>query len=121
LKYMLFIYPDRSVQLDAEERAGIPAAVGAWVSEMDSRGVRLQGHVLQPASEAATVRVRDGQVLVGNGPFADTDEQISGFNILDCADLDEGARSRVEASGRRVRHAGVAAVGGLVTPPFRGL
>ena len=85
MKYMLFINPDRSVHLDAEERAGIPAAVGAWVSEMEGRGVRLQGHVLQPVSEAATVRVRDGEVLVSNGPFADTDEQTSGVRQGVCA------------------------------------
>jgi len=72
LKYMLFIYPDRSISLDPEERAAIPDAVGAWASEMDERGVRLQGHVLRPVSEAATVRVRDGKVLSSSGPFADS-------------------------------------------------
>ena len=89
VKFILFIYPDRTVQLTTEQRSAIPEAVSAWVSEMDGRGVREQGHVLQPASEAATVRVRDGETMIGNGPLLDADLQITGFNILDCADLDE--------------------------------
>ena len=89
MKFMLFIYPDRTVQLTAEQRSAIPEAVGAWVSEMDGRGVREQGHVLEPVSEAATVRIRDGEKIIVNGPLLDSDPQISGFNILECADLDE--------------------------------
>jgi len=86
---MLFIYPDRTVELSPEQRAAIPAAVSQWIEEMDGRGVRLEGHVLAPASEAATVRVRDGDVVRESGPATDATVQISGFNILDCAGLDE--------------------------------
>jgi len=89
LRYLLFIYPDKSVELTAEQRAEIPGAVGAWVSEMEDRGVRLTGDVLQPASEAATVGVRHGEVQIGHGPVSEAEPQISGFNMLDCADLDE--------------------------------
>jgi hypothetical protein len=89
VKFILFIYPDRTVQLTAEQRSAIPEAVSAWVSEMEARGVREQGHVLQPVGEAATVRIRDGETMIGNGPLVNADPQISGFNILDCADLDE--------------------------------
>jgi len=89
VKFILFIYPDRTVQLTAEQRAAIPEAVSAWVSEMEARGVREQGHVLQPASETATVRIRDGETIIGSGPLMDADPEIGGFNILDCADLDE--------------------------------
>jgi len=84
MKYMLFIYPDPTVELSADERAGIPAAVGAWVSEMQERSVRLLGDVLRPAREAAVVQVREGEVSVTRGPFADAERQISGFNILEC-------------------------------------
>lgn len=89
MKFMLFIYPDRSVQLTPEQRSEIPAAVGAWVEEMEKRGVRLQGHVLAPPTEAATIRVRDGELQRGNGPVTVTEAQVSGFNILECADLEE--------------------------------
>jgi len=89
MKYILFIYPDRAVELDPQEKATIPAAVAAWVEEMGRRGVREQGHVLTPITEATTVRVRRGELLVKDGPVADGALQISGFNILDCADAEE--------------------------------
>ena len=89
MRYMLFIYPDRAVELSPEERAAIPGAVGAWVTEMERREVRLLGAVLEPVTDTATVSIRDGELTVGSGPISDSEPQISGFNILDCADLDE--------------------------------
>ena len=89
MKYMLFTYRDPSVQLDPEQRATVPAAVAAWCDEMDARGVRLEGHVLGPLTETRTIRVRAGEATVGNGPVAEQTFQIAGFNILECADLDE--------------------------------
>ena len=89
MKYMLFTYRDPSVQLDEVQRAAIPAAVEVWCTEMDARGVRLEGHVLAPVTETKTVRVRNGELLFGDGPVVDGTAQIAGFNILECADLDE--------------------------------
>src|SRR6476620_4066647 len=89
MKYMLFTYRDPSVQLDPEQRAAVPAAVAAWCEEMDARGVRLAGHVLGPLTEARTIRIRGGALTVGDGPVAEQNVQIAGFNILECADLDE--------------------------------
>ena len=89
MKYMLFTYRDPNVQLDAEQRAAVPAAVAAWCDEMDARGVRLEGHVLGPLSEARTLRDREGELSVGDGPVDDQTLQIAGFNILECSDLDE--------------------------------
>ena len=89
MKFIMFIRPDRRVQLDPDQKAAIPAAVGRWVAEMDARGVRLQGHVLGPFGDAATIRVRDGRTIIGTGPVGTADDQITGFNILECADLDE--------------------------------
>ena len=89
MKYMLFTYRDSSVELDSEQRTAIPAAVEAWCTEMDARGVRPQGHVLGPLVDAKTVRVRDGEMLIGDGPVAEAMGQIAGFSILDCEDLDE--------------------------------
>jgi hypothetical protein len=89
MKYMLFTYRDPSVELDPAQRAAIPAAVEAWCTDMDARGVRLQGHVLAPSSDTKTLRVRDGELLVSDGPVAEASMQVAGFNILECADLDE--------------------------------
>ncbi len=89
MKYMLFTYRDPNVPLDPEQRATVPAAVAAWCDEMDARGVRLQGHVLGPLEASRTIRTRGGETTVGDGPVAEQNVQIAGFNILECADLDE--------------------------------
>lgn len=89
MKYMLFTYRDPSVQIDPEQRADIPAAVAAWCDEMEARGTRLGGQVLGPPAESRTIRVRAGETIVGDGPLSEQDLQIAGFNLLECADLDE--------------------------------
>ncbi|HEV7647129.1 MAG TPA: YciI family protein [Actinophytocola sp.] len=61
----------------------------AWAEEMTRRGVLVSGEVLHPPGDAATVRVRDGEVLVADGPFAETKEQIGGLSVIECANLDE--------------------------------
>ncbi|WP_410583040.1 YciI family protein [Amycolatopsis sp. lyj-108] len=60
-----------------------------WVDEMTARGVRLSGSRLRSAATATTVRHRDGELLVSDGPFAETKEQILGYDLIECADLDE--------------------------------
>ena len=80
--------------------------VEAWVEETDRTGVRLYGNRIREASDATTVRVRDGQVLVTDGPFAETKEQIGGYEIIEVADLDEAievASTHPNADARRGR------------------
>ncbi|HYB15773.1 MAG TPA: YciI family protein [Streptosporangiaceae bacterium] len=85
MKYMMIVCLDPSIE---RPPGGSGVDVESWVEEMDGRGVRLEGHPLEP-SDATTVRVRDGQVLISDGPFAETKEVMVGFDILECADLDE--------------------------------
>jgi hypothetical protein len=76
----------------ADEETGAAHAYDGcegWSEEMAERGVLRGGGGLRPPNEATTLRVRDDQVLLTDGPFADTKEQIGGFTIIDCADLDE--------------------------------
>ncbi len=61
MKYMLFTYRDPSVQLDPEQKATVPAAVAAWCDEMDTRGVRLDGHVLGPSQRRGLFGVERGR------------------------------------------------------------
>ncbi len=89
MKYLLMICVDESVTFAPEEGAAVGRDTRSWASEMDARGVRLQGDRLRPVSDATTVRVRDAEVLIADGPFAETKEQIAGFDIIECADLDE--------------------------------
>src|SRR6266851_1163324 len=87
MKHLFFICADG---LPApEDLAAIQRELPGWVEEMDGRGVRLLGWELDLPHTAATVRVRDGETLVTDGPFAETKEFIAGFDLLDCADLDE--------------------------------
>ena len=62
---------------------------GGWSERMERRGVLRGGVGLRPKEEAVTVRVRGDEVLRSDGPFAETKEQIGGFSVIECADLDE--------------------------------
>jgi hypothetical protein len=86
---MLLICAGDSVVLSPAEAAEMPAATEAWVDEMDGKGIRLTGDRLAPVSAARTVRVRESEVLLADGPFAETKEQVAGFDIIECADLDQ--------------------------------
>ena len=68
-----------------------------WIEEMDGRGVRLLGRELDLPQTAATVRVRDGETLVTDGPFAETKEFIAGFDLFECADLDEAIEAAAKS------------------------
>ena len=89
MKYLLLICSDENIELTPEEQAEIGPTMDAWLKDVDGRGVRLIGNQLRPVSDATTVRMRGGDVLVADGPFAETKEQIAGFNVLQSADLDE--------------------------------
>ena len=89
MTYLMLICVAENVQFTAEETAAVGPATNAWVAEMDGRGVRREGAPLGPVREAALVRVRDGEVLISDGPFAETKEQIAGYSVLECSDLDE--------------------------------
>ena len=68
---------------------------------MRTSGVVKGGDRLRPATDATTVRVRNGEVLITDGPFAETKEQIGGFDVIECADLDEA----IEVAARHPRRA----------------
>ena len=85
MKYMMIVCFDPAVD-PADAEGGMD--IDAWVAEMDGRGVRLEGRALA-ASDATTVRVRRGETLISDGPFAETKELMVGYDMLDCKDLDE--------------------------------
>ena len=85
MKYMMFVCTDTEPETDESQ---VPD-IDVWVAENDAAGRRLEGNQLAPTSAATTVRVRGGELLVSDGPFAETKEVIVGYDILECADLDE--------------------------------
>src|SRR5262245_46844978 len=88
MRFLLLIGGDHTDGPDSREICESPDG-RAWVAEMRRRGAYRSGELLRPPEEAASVRVRDGQVLVSDGPYAETKEQVGGFTILECAGLEE--------------------------------
>jgi hypothetical protein len=80
---MLLICGDESAAAHAND------GCGGWTEEMTARGVVRGGGGLRPPTDATTVRVRDDAVLLTDGPFAEAKEQIGGYCLIECADLDE--------------------------------
>jgi len=56
---------------------------------MGAHGIRLFGSRVRPPADATTVRVRDGELLTTDGPYAETKEWMAGFDVIECANLDE--------------------------------
>ena len=91
MKYLLTIYSDESGWGDVtpEQIDQVMNAYWAFQREVEEKGVFIAGEGLEPTSSATTVRLRDGERLVTDGPFAETKEQLGGFYLLDCDNLDE--------------------------------
>ena len=91
MRYALLICTEdkRQAEMSEDEAGAQMAAYMAWGEEMGARGVLQGGERLRPTASATTVRVREGEVLTSDGPFAETKEQMAGFYLVDCKDLDE--------------------------------
>jgi hypothetical protein len=91
MRYMLSIFVDESRFGGASDadRAAMTAAYEGFTHEAAAAGVLRGGEGLQPSVTATTVRLRDGERLLTDGPFAETREQLGGFYLVDCEDLDE--------------------------------
>ncbi len=91
MRYALLICNDETAMQarSPEEESASMAEYGVFMEEMNKRGVLQGGERLRPTSDATTVRVENGEVLTADGPFAETKEQMGGFFLVDCKDLDE--------------------------------
>jgi hypothetical protein len=91
MRYLLAIYGDEQLFAEATEAdtAAMIAAYDSFTKDIVDRGLFQAGEALQPSSTATTVRVRDGRTLTTDGPFAETKEQLGGYYVVDCKDLDE--------------------------------
>ena len=86
-QYMLLIY----TPVDGPPAGTDPEQSAKWfeyTQALQDAGVHVAGEALQPVDSATTVRVRDGETQIIDGPFAETKEFLGGFYILDCPDLD---------------------------------
>jgi len=91
MRYVLLIYVSEEIigGMPDEERAAYFQNWAAYEAEVQQRGIKTGGAPLQSTSNSTTVRVRDGQNLITDGPYAETKEQLAGFYVLECKDLDE--------------------------------
>lgn len=89
MRYALLVCHDEDAGISDAERERRIATFTAAQEEMEARGVLVSRERLRPTSSSTTVRVRDGDLVVADGPFAETREQIAGFYVVECADLDE--------------------------------
>lgn len=95
MKYMLLMYSNDDNAPQHETEAEQQAFQQEWYSylqETKKAGVLVANNGLTPIADATTVRVRDGKTLTTDGPFAETHEQLGGYFILDCPDLDEAIK-----------------------------
>ena len=89
MRYMLLHCVDEGIELSPDRAAEVGASTSAWIEQTIRDGVAVHGAYLEPVCEARTVRLRASEVLVADGPFAETKEQIGGYDVIECADLDE--------------------------------
>ena len=86
MRYLMLVCVDPDLEPGAGE--GAPD-IETWVDEVVSKGINLIGDRLRPGSEATTVRVRNRELLVSDGPYCETKDLIGGFDVLECEDLDQ--------------------------------
>jgi hypothetical protein len=91
MQYMLLIYDDEAIfqNMSEEERGRFLNEYFAYSDELRAAGAYVAADALQPTSDATTVRVRDGEQLVTDGPFAETKEQLGGYYLIEAESLDE--------------------------------
>lgn len=88
MRYALLICNDETISPSHEEMNADPANQ-AWSADLERRRAELYGARLRPIAEATTVKVRNGETLISDGPFAETKDFVGGVVFVDCADLDE--------------------------------
>ena len=113
MRYLLMIGGDAARSESSAELCAEEDAV-AWVDEMRRRGVYRGGLLLRPSSDATTVRVRGDDVLLTDGPFAETKEQVGGVCLLECASLEEALEA---AAAHPVARLGMVEVRPMIDEP----
>ncbi|MFZ0820240.1 MAG: YciI family protein [Candidatus Acidiferrales bacterium] len=91
MRYMLLVYSREAemARMSEEDRIRITSGHHAVMEEAARQGIFRGAEPLKPTATATTIRVQDGKALITDGPFAETKEQLAGYYILDCKNLDE--------------------------------
>ena len=97
MKYLCLVYADEKLLDDIDDGECLACGEG-----MRASGHYVTGAPLHPVSTATTLRVRDGRVSITDGPFAETKEQLTGFYMLEAADLDEALKLAAKIPPARI-------------------
>jgi hypothetical protein len=91
MKYLCLIYDDENRWLDAtpDQQHATFAEHAALMEDAQKKGAWVHGEGLQPVRAATTLRIRDGKTIQTDGPFVELKEQIGGFYLFDCENLDQ--------------------------------
>lgn len=101
MRYALLVAVDETVELNDEDAERRYSEFMGFQDEMEARGALISRERLQPTSLATSVRVREDGLVVADGPFAETKEQIAGFYIIECEDLDDAIEIASRNPGAR--------------------
>ena len=106
MRYAILIYDENTANPSPEPPdpavwGEVMAAYTGYNSLLRDRGAYLAGEALQPATTATSVRVRDGQTMTTDGPFAETKEALGGFYLVNAKDLDEALELAAACPGAR--------------------
>jgi len=101
MRYALLVCFDENTELSEEDLERLEAEFMGFQEEIEARGVLVSRERLRPTSLSTTVRVRDAGLVVADGPFAETKEQIAGFYVIECDDLDDAIEIAARNPGAR--------------------
>ena len=103
MQYMLLIYSDEKAGADMSKDAmdAVMADYMAYTEAIEKSGLLRAGEALHPTSAATTVRVQNGKRVTTHGPFAETKEQLGGFYMIECQNLDEAIEWAAKCPGAR--------------------
>lgn len=103
MKYVLLVYADEkaAANMPKEAMEAFMAEYAAYTQAMQEAGVRIDGEALQPTASATSVRVKEGKTVTTHGPFAETKEQLGGYYLVECDNLDEAIEWAARAPDAR--------------------
>ena len=102
MRYLALIYaPEPTAPPSDADTRRMMEEYGAYTEMIRQRGVYLGGEALHPSSTATTVRIRDGKLTATDGPFAESKEQLGGYYVLQCNDLDQAVEMAGKIPGAR--------------------
>jgi hypothetical protein len=105
MKYAILIYGNEAGLAEATPEQVNQVMDEWWGYEAElqkQEGLRLAGEALQPTSTATSIRLKDGKPVTTDGPFAETKEQLGGFYLLECEDLDEAIEWGLKCPGAKL-------------------